>query len=232
MKNTYYAIISAAGQGQRMGAEKPKQYLKISGKTILEYAVNVLADFPLIEKVIVALGAKDHYWPNLQFNSQQKILTTLGGSTRAESVFNALEMLSEFANADDWVLVHDAARPCLRSTDVKRLIETVGEHPVGGILGIPINDTLKLVNSATEIIKTQARENVWCAQTPQLFRLGLLKKALKQALNTSPIPTDDCSAIEMIGLKPLMVLGGVHNLKITYPDDLLLAEKYLNMEVS
>ena len=179
MKNTYYAIVPAAGSGQRVGASLPKQYLKIAGKTVLEHAVNTLANFPLIEKVVLALDEQDHHWQKLHFNCPPKILTTLGGKTRAESVLNAMQMISEYAEADDWILVHDAARPCLRSSDIARLIETVGDHPVGGILGIPVSDTLKLVIDS-EIIKTQPRDDLWCAQTPQLFRFKLSVKTNKE----------------------------------------------------
>lgn len=227
-KNAVYAIVPAAGSGQRMGAELPKQYLKIAGKTVLEHAVNVLAGFPLIKKVVLALGAEDFYWQKLAFLEASKILTVLGGSTRAESVLNALQIISEFAKPEDWVLVHDAARPCLRTSDIAKLIDIVGDHAVGGILGIPVSDTLKRVNPSSEIIKTEVRDNMWCAQTPQLFRFEILWKALNEA----KIPyTDDSGAVENLGLKPLMVLGGVHNIKITYPDDLLLAENYLKKEM-
>lgn len=226
-KSTYYAIVPAAGSGQRMGSALPKQYLKILGKTVLEHAVNVLADFPLIEKVVLAFGAKDFYWQNLAFHEASKILSVLGGRTRAESVLNALQIMREFAKPEDWVLVHDAARPCLQTSDIARLIDTVGDHAVGGILAVPVSDTLKRVNTNSEIIKTESRDNMCCAQTPQLFRFEILWKALSE---TKTHNTDDSSAVESLGLKPLMVLGGAHNIKITYPDDLLLAENYLKME--
>jgi 2-C-methyl-D-erythritol 4-phosphate cytidylyltransferase len=226
MKPTYYAIVPAAGSGTRMQADIPKQYLKVAGKTLLEHAVNSLTSFPSIERVVVALDARDHRWQNLCFTFPEKILTTMGGKTRAESVLNGLQALQECAKPHDWVLVHDAARPCLLHSDITRLIDTVGDHPVGGILGIPVRDTLKLINAHAEIIKTTPRDNMWCAQTPQLFRFELLREALKEALNVSLDFTDDAAAIENAGKKPLMVLGGAHNLKVTYPEDLALAEKY------
>lgn len=229
MKNkepTYFAIIPAAGSGSRFGADIPKQYLSVAGKTVLEHSITALANFPGIQKIVVALAPKDEYWPHLKFPFSQKMLTVLGGETRAQSVLNALKKLGEFAKSEDWVLVHDAARPCLLASDIARLITEVAEHPVGGILGIPVRDTLKCVNAENEIIETLSRENKWCAQTPQMFRFGLLLKALQGNLEASNA-TDDSGFIEKLGLKPLMVLGGMHNLKITYPEDLIFAEREL-----
>lgn len=226
-KNALFAIVPAAGLSQRMGKGLAKAYLKIAGKTVLEHAVNVLSDFPLVEKVVLALHAEDSNWQTLHFHSPSKILTTLGGVTRAESVLNALQVIQSFVKPQDWVLVHDAARPCLRSSDIARLIEALGDHEVGGILGIPVRDTLKRVNSEFEILGTPSRDEVWCAQTPQLFRFELLWQALTSA---KQLYTDESAALEGMGLKPLMVLGGVHNVKITYPEDVFLAEHYLMRE--
>ena len=224
----YWAIIPAAGLGLRMGADRPKQYLTIHDKTILSYAVDCLTRFHLIEKVIVVLHADDMYWSQHNFQHGDKILTTVGGQTRAQSVLHGLQCLEESAAFNDWVCVHDAVRPCLQQELLKNLVKQLRDHPVGGLLGVPISDTLKITDDNGVIIKTLSRERVWQAQTPQLFRFGLLFDALKKALHDGAIITDEASAIEYVGKSAQMVFGSECNIKITRQTDLVLAESILS----
>jgi len=227
-KPRYWAIIPAAGLGLRMGADRPKQYLRVHDKTILSYAVECLASHALIEKVMVVLHADDLYWSEHEFTHGQKIITTIGGDTRAQSVLNGLQQLREFADKADWVCVHDAARPLLTHALVDQLCQQIKGHPVGGLLGVPVSDTLKQTDDQGVVINTLPREKVWQAQTPQCFRYQLLLDALTQALQKGVVITDESSAIEQAGFKPQMVLGDESNIKITRPADLELAQSLLS----
>lgn len=222
-----WTIIPAAGIGARMQSDRPKQYLKLNDQTLLEHVVNLFSALPNMQKVVVVLNAKDHWWPMLRFNHPEKILTVIGGKERVDSVLMGLHFLADFADLNDFVLVHDAARPCVRTQDVLRLLEAVNDHKVGGLLGLPIVDTIKKVDSHDHVEKTVSREQLWAAQTPQCFRYGLLKRAIENALSRQQMVTDESSAIECVGLKPKMVLGYSHNIKITFPEDLALAERAL-----
>lgn len=227
----YWAVIPAAGTGSRMGATQPKQYLTLRGKTILEYSISRLAEHPLIAGVMVALSPQDELWPTLKLSHVTKpIYTTHGGAERADSVLNALTALSKHAAAQDWVLVHDAARPCLRGTDIDRLIQRLADHAVGGLLGLPVADTMKRTNAQGEIIATVPREHLWRALTPQMFRLGVLHDALQQAASRCLHITDEASAMEAAGHTPVMVEGHPDNIKITRPEDLALAQMYLEQQ--
>lgn len=227
-KSSFWAVIPAAGLGLRMGADIPKQYLKLHDRPVLEYAVDVLTAHPAIVKVVVVLNEKDRIWPTLTFSHKDKIMTTIGGQERVHSVLSGLEHLQEIAHADDWVLVHDAVRPCLHDQDVDRLIETVQTHAVGGLLGVPVSDTLKRVNANQQVEETVSRDQVWHAQTPQMFRLQLLYKGIVQALEQNYSITDEASAIEFLGLQPQMVMGDTRNIKITRPRDLELAQALIS----
>lgn len=224
-----WAVIPAAGIGARMHAECPKQYLMLAGEPLLSRVVRLFSAHPLIEKVVVVLHATDHWWPTLSFAHPEKIMTVIGGQERVHSVLLGLQALKEFAADDDFVLVHDAARPCLQSEDISRLITALGNHAVGGLLGLPVVDTLKKVNSEDGVEKTVSRETLWRAQTPQCFRYGILKSAIETGLQNQAQITDESSAVEFVGLKPLMVMGNTGNIKVTFPDDLALAEKILRM---
>lgn len=226
MSVRYWCVIPAAGTGSRMGVEMPKQYVTFEGKTILEYTIDTWLNYPLIEKVCVALHRQDNYWKNLSVASNKKIITCYGGDVRVHSVLECLSALELHAADNDWVLVHDAVRPCVTQYFIDNLISKVGDHPVGGILGIPCRDTIKRVRDA-EVIETVSRENLWRAQTPQMFRYGLLKKALEKCIDENVSVTDESLALERIGLKPLMVEGSPSNIKITFPGDLALAEVFL-----
>src|SRR3990167_2306163 len=223
----YWVIIPAAGIGARMQADRPKQYLMLKNKPLLTQVVDLFSAQIFIEKVVVVLNAKDHWWPELSLSHPQKVLTAIGGKERVHSVLLGLAFLKDFASEDDWVLVHDAARPCLRTDDILNLMQAIKDHPVGGLLGLPVVDTLKRVNENDDVVATVSRQQLWQAQTPQCFRYGILKKAIENALTQNQVVTDESSAIELLGLKPKIVLGHARNIKITFPEDLALAAKFL-----
>lgn len=220
---TYWAVIPAAGAGKRLGGDKPKQYLSLAGKTILEHSLGKLLDTPVITGAVVAISDGDAYWKELDFHHSKPVKVAPGGKERCDSVLSALNVLSETANESDWVLVHDAARPCVRQEDISRLIESCKEHAVGGILAVPVKDTIKMANDSAEIIQTVDRSMLWHAQTPQMFRLGALRDALLRALESGEQITDEASAMEWAGLKPLLVEGHGDNIKITRQEDVDLA---------
>lgn len=226
-KPKYFVIIPAAGIGTRVKADCPKQYLKIHDQVILARVVNLFSQRKDIEKVVVVLHAKDHWWPTLQFAHAEKILTVIGGKERVHSVLLGLDFLKEHAEKNDFVIVHDAARPCLQSQDITRLLTELKDHPVGGLLGLPVVDTLKKVNAHHAVTETVSREQLWQAQTPQCFRFQLLKSSIEKTLSDNQIITDESSAIEYAGHHPKMILGDPRNIKITYLEDLKLAEKFL-----
>ena len=224
----YFVIIPAAGTSTRMNADLPKQSLKIHNETILQRVVNLLSSIEQIEKVVIALHADDHWWPTLQLSNPEKVLTVIGGKERVHSVLLALQFLENYADKNDFVLVHDAARPGIPIINIADLLVQTKDHPAGGLLGLPVVDTLKKVNRQDEVIETVSREHLWAAQTPQCFRYGLLKSAIEQSLQDSKTVTDEASAIEQQGHHPKMVLGDVRNFKITFPEDIALAESLLN----
>jgi 2-C-methyl-D-erythritol 4-phosphate cytidylyltransferase len=223
----YWAVVPAAGAGRRMGAEMPKQYLELLGRPVLDHTLDRLVGHPRIAGVLVALSADDRRWAGSAFCGHPRVTRVAGGAERCHSVRNALAALAGFAALDDWVLVHDAARPCLRRGDLDRLLERLSGHPVGGLLGMPVRDTMKRASSLGEVEATVPREGLWHAYTPQMFRLGQLRQALDQALDAGQLVTDDASAMELAGLRPLLVEGHPDNIKITRPADLGLAAFHL-----
>ncbi|EIJ43842.1 2-C-methyl-D-erythritol 4-phosphate cytidylyltransferase [Beggiatoa alba B18LD] len=226
LNNRYWVVIPAAGIGTRMEADCPKQYLSVHDKTILQHTLERF-DFPEIAGIVVALAKHDRYWQQLALDLTVPIFTADGGQERYHSVFNGLLTLTGKAHPDDWVLVHDAARPCVRQSDVRRLMQQLATHPVGGLLGIPVRDTLKRTTGENLVTDTVSRENLWHALTPQMFRYGLLYQALEKViLNHEPI-TDDAQAIEKLGHTPIFIEGHADNIKITRPQDLALAALYL-----
>lgn len=228
----YWVVIPAAGFGTRMDAGLPKQYLKIHGKTILEHTIEKFQQHPLIEGIIVVIAGNDKHWLNLELASDAKIKQVEGGVERCDSVLNGLKELANLAEPDDWVLVHDAARPCVRREDIDKLIETVSDHPVGGILGLPVKDTMKRSNMENSIISTVDRNCLWHALTPQMFRLSVLHSALGQCRSSGEMVTDEAQAIEISGQHPLIIEGHPDNIKITNHHDLALAEFYLQQQGS
>lgn len=224
----FWVVIPAAGVGRRMGAERPKQYLEVAGRTIIEHTLSRFLEFPGLQRIVVALGEQDSYWPLLTCSSDTRIERVNGGHERADSVYNALLALRTRAVDTDWMLVHDAARPCLARDDLARLIDGLRDHPVGGILATPARDTMKRVNDAGEIEVTVDRATLWHAQTPQMFRFGPLLQSLQLARQRGWTLTDEASALEQAGLRPRVVEGCADNIKITCPEDLAYAEWLLN----
>lgn len=218
---TCHALIPAAGGGSRMGTDCPKQYLPLLGKPLIWHALNTLASVAAIERVFIVLSPEDTLWDTHDWTGFAGRLTVLrcGGATRAESVTNGLRAMLGQVDTNDWVLVHDAARCCLTSAHVEKLIDEIGNDPVGGLLAVPVADTLKRAEDGARVAATVPREKLWQAQTPQMFRQGMLLDALGRA----PIVTDEASAIEALGLQPKLVAADATNLKVTYPLDLQLA---------
>ena len=221
----HYAIVPAAGSGSRFGAERPKQYLELLGRPLIFHTLQALTAAPQIERVWVVLAPDDPWWPQYDWTPLGPKLETVrcGGETRAESVNNGLQAASMAAADDDWILVHDAARPCLNSSMLEALFAELAEDPVGGLLAVPVADTLKRADAAQRVAATEPRDGLWQAQTPQMFRYGLLCRALAQCRAV----TDEAGAIEALGLQPKLVRSDATNLKVTYPADLPLAAMIL-----
>ncbi|MCG3866151.1 MULTISPECIES: 2-C-methyl-D-erythritol 4-phosphate cytidylyltransferase [unclassified Photobacterium] len=222
------AIVPAAGVGSRMAADRPKQYLTIAGKTILEHSVERLLSLPEIQHVVIAVSKSDPYFPVLPLAVDPRITVVDGGAERVDSVFSGLAAISD-DNA--WVMVHDAARPCVRIEDLCQLIAVAETSEYGAILATPVRDTMKrsTANSkAVAVIEhTVDREQLWHALTPQMFRARQLRDALTMALAKGAVITDEASALEFCGFSPVLVKGRADNLKVTQPEDLALAEFYL-----
>jgi 2-C-methyl-D-erythritol 4-phosphate cytidylyltransferase len=217
-----YAVVPAAGIGKRMGSETPKQYLTIDEQCIIEYALAPLLAHPLIEKVVVALSNNDQWFDTLDISNHPKIIRVAGGSERANSVLNALQVLPE----NGFVMVHDGARPCLTLRDINQLINNV-THTQGAILGSLVRDTMKRVSEAGIIEQTVSRERLYHALTPQIFSTVQLKSVLKKAIENGVNVTDEASAMEWHGMNIKMIEGRSDNIKITRPEDLQLAQLFL-----
>jgi 2-C-methyl-D-erythritol 4-phosphate cytidylyltransferase len=219
----FHALVPAAGFGARMGNELPKQYLPIAGRPMIAHALDTLCACAELATVFVVLSPGDTQFHTYDWSRYGDKLQPLfcGGETRAESVANGL--LASELEPDDWVLVHDAARPCLTQAHLGKLIAELRDDAVGGILAVPVADTLKRADAQQRIAYTEPREGLWQAQTPQMFRAGLLAEALSRCSKV----TDEASAIEALGLQPKLVLSEPTNFKVTYPQDLLLAELLL-----
>jgi 2-C-methyl-D-erythritol 4-phosphate cytidylyltransferase len=221
----YFALIPAAGNGTRVGREMPKQYLDIAGKTLLSHAAETLLADSRIVKTFIAISPEDPYVERIatMHGLEAALLLRCGGATRAETVRNGLREMEKHGVLDnDWVLVHDAARPCLSAASLNRLIDEVGTDVVGGILAVPVSDTLKRGDDSQRATMTEPRAGLWHAQTPQMFRVGTLRNALQSASLESI--TDEASAIEAAGMRPKLVMGDRSNIKVTYADDLPFVE--------
>jgi len=219
-----WAILPAAGRGTRFGSDTPKQYLSVAGRTLIEHSLRALLGHPDVDGVVVALSPDDPYWAGWREMEGKPIYTCLGGAERADSVLAALDALPATVSDDQWVLVHDAARPCLRGVDLSRLLAIGKSDPIGAILAVPVRDTIKRSDEHSRISKTEPREALWRALTPQMFRRGGLTRALKAAMRGGALITDEAMAMEMLGLKPRLVEGSEDNIKVTTPADLALAE--------
>ena len=220
---SYFALIPAAGGGLRMGSHRPKQYLSLAGKPLIRHAIDALSAVAEIARIFVVLAPDDDLWSTFDWHAATPRIEVLGcgGATRAASVTNGLRALGDRLRPDDWILVHDAARACLTPAQVRQLIHEVGDDPVGGLLAIPVADTLKRAHPGDRrVAATVSRADLWQAQTPQMFRYALLLEALESA----PAVTDEAGAIEAQGLHPRLVAADATNFKITYPLDLQLAE--------
>ncbi len=224
----FWAVVPAAGVGKRMNADRPKQYLELVGLTVIEQTLSRLLQADVFAAIAVAISAEDPYWPELAICKQEKIITAPGGKERADSVLSGLQSIRDKAQDDDWVLVHDAARPCLTTYDIHSLINSLQNDAVGGILALSSHDTLKRV-ADDAIVDTLDRRMIWRALTPQMFRYGLLKSALEETAGDTRV-TDEASAVEIQGLTPKIVEGRPDNIKITRPEDLALAQFYLQQQ--
>ena len=223
--SSYFALVPAAGGGSRMGGDAsariPKQYLPLLGRPLIAHALQALCLVPRIARVFVVLAPDDGEWRRHDWSAIGPKLAPLfcGGATRAESVTNGLRSAASEVQGQDWILVHDAARPCLGSWHVEALIDAVGEDDAGGILAVPVTDTLKRADEEGRISATVSRETLWQAQTPQMFRYAYLRRALEN----HPGVTDEAGAMEAQGFRPRLVAADPTNLKVTYPLDLKLA---------
>jgi 2-C-methyl-D-erythritol 4-phosphate cytidylyltransferase len=224
------ALIPAAGSGSRMGDVRPKQYLQLLGRPMLLHTAERLCAHARLRAVYVALSPQDRLFPSLETSPFAGKLHALhcGGESRAHTVRNALEALRPQVRDEDWILVHDAARPCLTAELIDRLMDELQQDDVGGLLAIPVADTLKRADRAQRVVGTVSRDGYWQAQTPQMFRYALLKRAL-EAADLSAI-TDEASAVEALGLSPRLVSGSTANIKVTFPQDFALAEAILRMQ--
>jgi 2-C-methyl-D-erythritol 4-phosphate cytidylyltransferase len=221
----FFGLVPAAGAGERMGQATPKQYLSLLGRPMLYHSVNALLASDRIDIVFVVLAPADQEFKRHPWGEFGERVAPLycGGATRHDSVLNGLVAASSMVEPDDWILVHDAARPCLAQRELQRMLDALAMDEVGGILGVPVADTLKRADFAGRIQATEAREHLWQAQTPQMFRHGLLLEALGRTAKL----TDEAGAVEALGLKPRLVQGSTANLKVTYPEDLQLAQAIL-----
>ena len=223
----YHVIIPAAGKGSRMRQDTPKQFFNLEGKTILQWVEFIFSNIMSIKSISIAIQPEIKFLETLgsQFSNKTKIYKT-GGDTRAQTVLNTINKIKNLVSDDDWILVHDAARVGITELSLNNFIDDISSHKVGGIMAIPVADTVKKVNDNMEIITTENREKLWLAQTPQMFRYKILKKALEQFDGT---PTDEAEAIESLGLKPKIFKGNVLNTKITYEEDLVNANKAVEL---
>ena len=224
MTASVWAVVPAAGSGKRMAAEIPKQYLLLDGVPILEQTLRALLACPDIRGVVVVLDPSDRRADSIESLADPRVMTAAGGAERADSVFGGLERLNESAAPSDWVLVHDAARPCISVATLRELIKTSLGSGNGSILAQVSTDTIKRIDGAGRVLSTEDRRKLLRAQTPQIFQLGLLKAALAEALSTGAVVTDESMAMELAGHPVQVVNGPPTNIKITLPGDLEFAE--------
>lgn len=223
-----WGVVPAAGIGRRFGERRPKQYLPIAGRAAVEWSVRALLAVPVLEGVVVALAPDDPFWPPLSVAQDRRVFPCTGGAERADSVGAALDRLLALGAApEDRVLIHDAARPALRDGDVQRLLDAVGDDPDGGLLAVPVRDTLRRAGDDGRAIGTVSRDGLWQAQTPQYFPLGRLRAALAAAAAAGRPVTDETQAMEIAGARPRLVEGAPDNIKLTHPSDLALLRSVL-----
>lgn len=225
----FHIVIPAAGIGNRMETAIPKQYLPISGKPMISYSIQTFFASPRIASIHLALSPEDYFWRNLDLAANSRLqLHYTGGETRAQTVLNTLYAMKLQVDVDDWILVHDAARPGLTLALLDTLLDSLENDAVGGLLALPLADTLKQSNADDRVKTTIPRDGLWQAQTPQMFRYRLLTNALE---NFDGVPTDEAQAIEALGFEPKLVIGSLRNMKVTYPQDMALMELFIQKEI-
>lgn len=223
MNNDIIAIVPAAGTGTRLGDTLPKQYLDVNGVPLIRHALDALAGVTRISRIVVVLSPDDQHWTTLMPALPKVTVVRVGGATRAESVLNGMLAIAKDVAEDTWVMVHDAARPCIRTELINQFIDELESDRVGGLLALPLADTIKLGGENLRVEKTLPRESIWRAQTPQMFRHAMLREALQK----TPLATDEAQAVELLGHQPKLVMGDSANLKVTYAPDLKLARMLL-----
>jgi 2-C-methyl-D-erythritol 4-phosphate cytidylyltransferase len=213
-----HLIIPAAGTGSRIGNLLPKQFSSIGSKTIIGWIEFIFSNVSSINSISIAVDPNEHYIDNIShgFSSRTTVYKS-GGDTRSETVLNTLNQIKKNVDSNDWVMVHDAARLGINESMINKFISEIGSHKVGGIIALPVADTVKRVNKSGIIVGTEDRNEIWLAQTPQMFRYKVLKKAIEQFKGS---PTDECEAVEFLGLKPKIFPGNASNFKITFPEDI------------
>lgn len=223
----FHALIPAAGSGSRMGHEQPKQYIDLLGRPVIRHTIDALLDVETLAAIWVVLSPDDEHWDRFVWPADPRLkVLRVGGASRAASVTNGLARIAEDVPAESWVLVHDAARACVSSAQVASMIETLADDPVGGLLAVPVADTLKRIGGDGRVAETIPRAGLWQAQTPQMFRIGMLRAALA----AHPDVTDEAGAIEAIGLKPRLIESDATNFKLTFPQDLAMAARLLGSQ--
>ncbi len=222
-----WAVVPAAGVGSRMAAECPKQYLMLNGRAVLQHSLEALLVLPALRGIAVAIAEHDSQWLTLPAASDARVRRAKGGAARSDSVLSGLDALTDVADDQDWVLVHDAARPCLALSDLQGLIDALADDDIGGLLALPVADTVKRADVDGRVQRTVDRAGLWLAQTPQMFRFKALRDALIGARDAGVSVTDEASAIEWAGYQPKLVPGSANNIKITLPADLVLAQRHL-----
>jgi len=229
-KDGFWVVIPAAGVGKRMLVDHPKQYLQLESLTVIEHTLSKFSQHEKVSGIVVVISQGDEYWSSLNLDLDVPLFIAEGGVERCHSVLNGLKCLNDKAQASDWVMVHDAARPCLHTDDINKLIHELWSHPVGGLLGLPVADTLKFCDANRSVKKTVNRDGLWRALTPQMFRYQVLLDALSNAITHPETITDDASAMELAGFEPLMIEGRWDNIKITHPQDISQAQIILQAQ--
>ena len=226
-----WAIVPAAGAGTRLRGDAPKQYLPILGRPVILHTLDRLCSYPRLRGLLVGLAPGDGFWPTLAVPKFERFIGTYkGGTVRAKTVLNGLTALSAHGKESDWVMVHDAVRPCVRHSDLDKLVAAAFGSVDGALLATPVADTVKRADNAGRVLETVSRAGLWRALTPQMFQLRKLRDALDAALAHSEDITDESTALERLGSRPVIVEGHPDNIKITHPSDLALAELFLRQQ--
>jgi 2-C-methyl-D-erythritol 4-phosphate cytidylyltransferase len=230
---SFWLVMPAAGSSRRMGvAEKPKQYLELAGRHVIDWSLAPFVSHPACLGVVVVLSSGDVHWAQTEYALSSLVRVAPGGAQRADSVLSGLDELDARAQPHDWVLVHDAARPCFSRGDLDRLLIALGNEAVGGLLAAPVVDTLKRADEDNCVAQTVPRTALWRALTPQMFRYELLRSALRHASESPAAVTDEAQAVELLGHRPKLVAGDADNIKITTPEDLERAQRILSARKS